>query len=489
MRQVRPISGSPRVRMRIRPACEYGARRPAITWGSNHVRYVMPEMVLRVTADYSITAISRKRRWCYASRCRSCSGRNETLQGSAAEVFRRFLDDTAAFWRAWVRNLGIPFRMAGEHHPRRHHLEAQRVRGHRRHRRGGEHLDPGVARERPQLGLPVLLAARRVLRGDALNRRTRRGRWSATFDYIINIATAPTAATCSRSNAISGKSGHRGARNRFAARLRGMGPVRIGNQAYSQVQHDVYGAAILAAAHVFFDARLALAQATSRCSASSSSSASAPAALFDQPDAGPWELRGAKRVHTFSSVDVLGGMRPPRQESPRASGSRTARALARAGPTRCIRRSALGPGTRSARASRHFWRRGPGREPSAPARAQFPARRRPALRFHRPGGRAGAAPRGVLFRYSGADDFGVPENAFVVCTSGISTRCPRWDARTRPARCSRAYSAAATATDFLSRSISTRAAANCWGNFPQTYSMVGMINSAMRLSLPWDEAY
>ena len=27
-----------------------------------------------------------------------------------------------------------------------------------------------------------------------------------------------------------------------------------------------------------------------------------------------------------------------------------------------------------------------------------------------------------------------------------------------------------------------------WGNFPQTYSMVGIINSAMRLSRSWDEA-
>jgi hypothetical protein len=35
-----------------------------------------------------------------------------------------------------------------------------------------------------------------------------------------------------------------------------MGPVRIGNQAYRQVQHDVYGSAILAATHVFFDQRL-----------------------------------------------------------------------------------------------------------------------------------------------------------------------------------------------------------------------------------------
>ncbi|MCY3928490.1 MAG: glycoside hydrolase family 15 protein, partial [Acidobacteria bacterium] len=28
-----------------------------------------------------------------------------------------------------------------------------------------------------------------------------------------------------------------------------------------------------------------------------------------------------------------------------------------------------------------------------------------------------------------------------------------------------------------------------WGNFPQTYSMVGLINSALRLSRPWSEAF
>ncbi len=28
-----------------------------------------------------------------------------------------------------------------------------------------------------------------------------------------------------------------------------------------------------------------------------------------------------------------------------------------------------------------------------------------------------------------------------------------------------------------------------WGNFPQTYSMVGLIHSAMKLSKPWEEAF
>ena len=28
-----------------------------------------------------------------------------------------------------------------------------------------------------------------------------------------------------------------------------------------------------------------------------------------------------------------------------------------------------------------------------------------------------------------------------------------------------------------------------WGNFVQTYSMVGLINSAIRLSMPWGDAF
>jgi GH15 family glucan-1,4-alpha-glucosidase len=28
-----------------------------------------------------------------------------------------------------------------------------------------------------------------------------------------------------------------------------------------------------------------------------------------------------------------------------------------------------------------------------------------------------------------------------------------------------------------------------WGNFVQTYSMVGLITSAIRLSVPWDRAF
>ena len=39
IRRVVPIAGNPRVRIRLRPRFGYGSRAPAITWGSNHIRY------------------------------------------------------------------------------------------------------------------------------------------------------------------------------------------------------------------------------------------------------------------------------------------------------------------------------------------------------------------------------------------------------------------------------------------------------------------
>ena len=38
----------------------------------------------------------------------------------------------------------------------------------------------------------------------------------------------------------------------------------------------------------------------------------------------------------------------------------------------------------------------------------------------------------------------------------------------------------------LSEDISPKSG-ELWGNFPQTYSMVGIINGAVRLSRPWDD--
>ncbi len=49
LRRVRPLAGLPRIRICLRPLAEYGARQPEITWGSNHIRYLIPGFTLRLT--------------------------------------------------------------------------------------------------------------------------------------------------------------------------------------------------------------------------------------------------------------------------------------------------------------------------------------------------------------------------------------------------------------------------------------------------------
>ena len=82
---------------------------------------------------------------------------------------------------------------------------------------------------------------------------------------------------------------------------RGMGPVRVGNAAWRQLQNDNYGSAILAVTQSFFDRRL-VKPGNARVFGWLEQLGSQAAALFDQPDAGLWEFRQRSAVHTFSSV-------------------------------------------------------------------------------------------------------------------------------------------------------------------------------------------
>ena len=82
---------------------------------------------------------------------------------------------------------------------------------------------------------------------------------------------------------------------------RGMGPVRVGNQAHEHFQHDTYGNLILAAAPAFFDTRLFMTPGAAEF-AKLEVIGERAFQLYDKPDAGIWELRSRARIHTSSSL-------------------------------------------------------------------------------------------------------------------------------------------------------------------------------------------
>ena len=82
----------------------------------------------------------------------------------------------------------------------------------------------------------------------------------------------------------------------------------------------------------------------------------------------------------------------------------------------------------------------------------------------------------------------MPENAFVVCSfwyvNALAALGRRDEARAlfeRLLACRNRHGLLAEHLD--------PATGEHWGNFVQTYSMVGLITSAIRLSVPWDEAF
>jgi len=60
-RRIKRLTGSPRVIVRLRPAFQYGRSRPTTTTGSHHIRYVGPDLTLRLTTDASIIAVLEER--------------------------------------------------------------------------------------------------------------------------------------------------------------------------------------------------------------------------------------------------------------------------------------------------------------------------------------------------------------------------------------------------------------------------------------------
>ena len=108
-RRVRRVEGSPRIVLRVRPACDFGRARPQVSHGSHHIRFMAPELVLRLTTDASVTAILEEMPFFLEDSVILLLGPDETVPDAVAEVGDRFLRETVVCWRDWVNNLGIPF--------------------------------------------------------------------------------------------------------------------------------------------------------------------------------------------------------------------------------------------------------------------------------------------------------------------------------------------------------------------------------------------
>jgi GH15 family glucan-1,4-alpha-glucosidase len=266
---------------------------------------------------------------------------------------------------------------------------------------------------------------------------------------------------------------------------RGMKPVRVGNQAREHLQHDVYGQIVLPLVQSFYDQRLlrpgslddfhALERVGDRAFA-----------MHDQVDAGLWEFRTIARVHTYSSVMCwaacdrlakaamhLGLAEPAEIWSERASIIR--KRIEAEAFVEAEGRFGASFGGRELDASLLQLVDLGFLDPRDPRQvATFDAIERELKKGS------------YLFRYVEPDDFGEPETAFNFCTFWFIEALHQNGRDAEAREIFEQMLSRRTNAGLLSEDI--RVEDNeLWGNYPQTYSLVGIINCAVRLSRSWTD--
>lgn len=489
VRKVAVKDGAPRIRIRLRPRFKYGEASPSVTWGSNHIRFVGPDMTLRLTTDAPIDYILQETAFNLGDPLHLVLGPDETLSDGPAETARNYEERTYLYWRNWSNRLALQPQWQAAviraaitlklctYEPTGAIVAALTT---------SVPEAPGTGRNW-DYRYCWLRDAYFVIR--ALTSLAAVRTLEHYFRWIMNIVASTNGGHI---QPVYGVALEKALVERTAPHLPGFQfdgpvsnqPVRIGNQAYEHLQHDTYGNLILGAAQTFFDTRL-LVQAGLSDFHKLELVGEQAFKLHDQPDAGMWELRSRARVHTSSSLmcwaacDRLAKIAGHLRARERASFWRER--------ARSIKETILASAWSDKRQA--FVESFGGEYLDASV-----------LLMGEVGLIDGKDPRFVstveqlekvlgrgpfMMRYEAADDFGTPETAFNLCAFWRLDALARIGRREQAREIFQSMLDARNHLGLMSEDTHPVTGAP-WGNFPQTYSMVGIINGATRLSEPWE---
>jgi GH15 family glucan-1,4-alpha-glucosidase len=482
-RIVRPLNGSPRIRVRLRPGSGWGQHARGFIGGTNHIRFQADTMTLRLTTTAPVGMVHEERTFRVESPLYFFLGPDEGFNGDIVATMDDMLARAAAEWQGWVRGLAVP--LEWQEAVIRAAITLKLC----------QHEETGAIVAAMTTSIPEHADSQRnwdyrycwirdaYFTVQALNRL---GALDVLEGYLVYLRNIVDSARGGHIQPLYGVLGEARIPERVEPALagyRGMGPVRVGNQAYEQIQHDAYGQIVLCNTQAFFDHRLfrmagmedfeALERVGERAWQH-----------HDQPDAGLWELRTRKSVHTYSSAMCWAACdRLANVATTLGLSDRTVMWQDRADQIRKrIEEQAWRPETRHLSATftgddldasvlqllelRFF-------EPEDPRFKDTLIQIETALR------------RGAhMLRYATEDDFGLPQSAFNICTFWLIEALHFTNRGGEARTLFEEMLARRTAAGLLSEDIDTQTG-ELWGNYPQTYSLVGIINCAVLLSKPW----
>jgi len=482
IRIVRPLTGNPLIRVLCVPRYEYGEKLLAAQTRSNHLLYEGGAQPLRLFTDASLYMIQEGRPFALAKPQYFVLTWGNVVDQSVQGLCETYYKNTVDYWQRWVKHCHLPREY--QHQVIRSALVLKLH----------QFEDTGAIIAATTSSIPEAPGTGRNwdyrycwLR-DAqftLQALRRLGQFEEMENFVAYLRNL-IETSVDRLQPVYSITGASDLTERILTGLTGYldnSPVRIGNQAYEHIQHDIYGEMIMAISPLFIDARFTV---VAKPKPILMRLIKAIEVYLEKEDAGLWEFRGTAQIHTFSLLMHWAGAKHA-LEIAEECGYDDVYAIAE----QLIGRSETILNERCWNPTLGAFAQAPGTHELDAALLQminlgYLRKDDPRAFAHLTAIRRGLSVSDVLLRrYRHVDDFGATENAFTICSFWLAEAYARLGEREQGKQIFTTLLRAANHLGLYSEDLHP-ATFEQWGNFPQAYSHVGFINAAFALSDPWE---
>lgn len=482
IRKIECISGSPSIKVKCEPKGDYGKITPEASLGSNHIRFLGLDSNVRLTTNISLNKVLNHQSFVLNETKYMVLSWGPPMEAELEETCEAFLTKTTKYWQRWIKSANIV-----NFYQKEAIRSALILKIH-------QYEDTGAIVAATTTSLPESDGSGRNwdyrfcwMRDTfyTLNAFNNIGHFEESekyFQYILNT----TIEEDDRYQPLYGIDGKKKLVEESLDLKGYLGnqPVRIGNDAYTHIQNDVYGQVLVSLLPLFNDQRILF-----------DGRYDSPDLIwktlkiiertFDEKDAGLWEFRNLAQQHCYTYLFHWAGssaaIKIGKALKDERIGELAVKLRDRAQKTieKCFvpakKGYAQAVGVDRMDASNLqliLMNYLPGDSPLAKSHLEAMEKE-----LH--------AGEGLFYRYMHADDFGKPENTFLICAFWYveALACVgRLDEAVKYFEKLNTYS---NHVGLLSEDVNAKDG-SMWGNFPQAYSHVGLLNAASRISRKLD---
>jgi GH15 family glucan-1,4-alpha-glucosidase len=483
IRKVELLAGSPRIRVKCEPTYDYGQKRLTSHRGSSHIDYRGAEENIRLTTNIPINYVLDEQLTVLNDSKYLVLTYGNPLEAPLMSTAEHFLRETIAYWRVWIKHSSI-----AAFYQRNVIRSALALKIHQ-YEDTGAIIAAGTTSlsEFPDSGrnwdyrycwlrdtFYVITSLNHIGHFEEMERY---------FNYVSDISVSENF----RYQPLYGITGEKNLYENTLDHLEGyMGnkPVRVGNQAYEHIQNDIYGQVLISLLPLYTDHRFVFSERKDSARWIEYLLSKVERTI-DEKDAGIWEFRNIANTHCYSNLFQW-------------AGCSAAEKMALAIDDKALLDRAISLKKRAAKhiedcydPVRKVYTHAVGSPHLDASTLQLimmnyldPASDR--AKDHLVALEEGLkTPSGLFYRYLHSDDFGKPKTTFLICAFWYveALACVgRLDDAIREFENLLQYS---NHLLLFSEDVDEETGSQ-WGNFPQAYSHVGLMNAAYRIAIKLD---